>query len=1123
MKYKLSFSFIFLVFISLLHAQTDLSERTSFVNGFAEKVSGVDFRYHSSIQIAKESMLIRATDGQSSMEWRTAPVPAKIKTDSVSFVWLAGIGSSPGLASFDLEVNGNKKFTFWANGSNQWSMTATDGSTLKFKKDMIDQHGDRFGFMVLTMPAKALEKGKPLTLKMTGGKFDKTSWYMTFAFPLTNGVQLKAFPAMISDGKKKYQLGIAGILHFGKPGKAGLYLADHLITETTLKYGYNHVNVKLPVTDIKKTLPYKLKVADKTYSGNIELMPVKKWRVNFVQHSHTDIGYTRSQTEIMGDHLRFIDYALDYCDQTDDYPDAAKFRWTCEASWAVDEYIKSRPEAQIQRLLKRIKEHRIEITGMYFNFDELPDEQTITASLRPFKTFRELGIEIKTAMQNDVNGIAWCLADYYQDLGVKYLNMGTHGHRALICFDKPTLFWWESPSGNRMLAYRGEHYMIGNTEFKVQSGDFNVFEESLLTYLMELEQKGYKYDLISLQHSGFITDNSPPSTFMSQAINMWNEKYEWPKLRTASATSFFETMEKEYGHEFPVIRGAWPDWWTDGFGASAREVAAIRNAQGILTAAGSGMVMATMQWSVLPEKITDRLEQALEAMLFYTEHTVGFHASVREPFHKYSMEQRGLKESYAWEASRRARMLSEETLGMLQDHIEKSEEPTLVVFNTLNWPRSGLLKVYIDHQTIPRYTRFFIEDKDGRELKAQPVERHSDGTYWAIWVDDIPAFGFRKYRISVFPEQNYQENAPLAHPSNIFENPWYKIELDYEKGALTNIFDKEMQTELTDKNATWLFGQFIYELLDNRQQMESFYLNNYTRNAPSKIWLESYTEGEVWNTIRFRADTPAANSSGSLVFEIRIFNTEKRIDFHWDIDKKLVTDPEGIYLAFPLQLKDGQLAFDVQGGEIRAGVDQIPGSSNDWNTVQHYARLYNDQTQVIISSSDAPLMQFGGINTGRYKAGATPQSTHIYGWPMNNYWTTNFNGYQFGGHSWLYSFTSLPGNDKMDAAKFGHGNKTPFLSRVIPGGGKGEDRAGGSLITGWPEHVILINALPEQDGNSAVLNLREISGKSAEIELKNGINGKMLKLEQVDATGAALKNTSLVIPPFGNAFYRIYF
>ncbi len=39
-----------------------------------------------------------------------------------------------------------------------------------------------------------------------------------------------------------------------------------------------------------------------------------------------------------------------------------------------------------------------------------------------------------------------------------------------------------------------------------------------------------------------------------------------------------------------------------------------------------------------------------------------------------------LKESYAWEASRRSKMIGEEALGLLQSHIEREKDPSLVGF-----------------------------------------------------------------------------------------------------------------------------------------------------------------------------------------------------------------------------------------------------------------------------------------------------------------------------------------------------------------------------------------------------------------------------------------------------------
>lgn len=1114
---------VFIAFFTGIQAQGIFPENTVIVNGYDRKVSGDDFSYHSSIQFAKECMLIRATDGNSSMEWTTEAVVLKSGAKSATFVWLAGIGSSPGIASFDLAVNGTGKFTFLADGSDRFSLTAEDGSVLSFQRDMVDQHGDRFGFMYLTIPAEKLTPGEPLRLKVTGGNAGKTSWYMTFKFPLKSGLDFRALPALTMAGGREQQLGIAGVLHFGPPAIAKIYLGRRLIAEEPVEFGYNMLKVGLPKVDKATSTDYRLTVNGQSWQGKLTLTPVRNWRVNFVQHTHTDIGYTRSQTEILAEHLRFIDYALDYCDITDNYPDEAKFRWTCEASWAVDEYLRSRPEAQVNRLMNRVNEGRIELTGMYFNFNELPDEQILAASLQPLQRFRERGLEVKTAMQNDVNGIGWSLNDYYNDMGIKYLNMGTHGHRALICFDMPTLFWWESPSGKRMLAYRGEHYMIGNTQFRIHTQEYEKFRDELLSYLASLEAKGYPYDLISIQHSGYLTDNAPPSTLACEMIRKWNEEFVWPKLKTASATAFFEEMETRHGNNFQVIRGAWPDWWTDGFGASAREVAATRMAQSDLMANTAGLTMAALQGARMPEKIKDRIDATNEALLFYTEHTVGYHNSVREPFHKNTKEQRALKESYAWEAGRRAKMLGEEAMGLLQSFISREKESSLVVYNTLNWMRSGLFTTYIDHQILPRYTAFSIVDQQGRPAKAQPVEHHSDGTYWAIWVDDIPAFGYRKYVIKVDNKAAATQVARQDGPLEVLENQWYRVSVDAKRGAVAGIFDKELNRELVDQNAEWKFGEFIYELLGNRSQMESFKLDNFTREPLEKVWFDGYTEGEVWNTIRFKGNTRAAMREGTYEFEIRLFNTTKRIDLAYAIEKAMVTDPEGIYIAFPLLMENGQLAFDVQGGEMRAGIDQIPGSVNDWNTVQNYARLYDAGAQVMLSSSEIPMMQFGGINTGRYQAGALPASTHIYGWPMNNYWVTNFNAEQHGGHTWIYSLTSAPDNRAGTASRFGWGNRTPFLARVIPGGGSGDTSWQESFIKNWPENVLLVSAMPSPDGKSALLHVREVDGRPATLELQNGLNGTALKLVPTDVTGTFLNSGSFELKPYETRFYRLDF
>lgn len=86
-------------------------------------------------------------------------------------------------------------------------------------------------------------------------------------------------------------------------------------------------------------------------------------------------------------------------------------------------------------------------------------------------------------------------------------------------------------------------------------------------------------------------------------VKRWNEKYEWPKLRTAVATEFIKTVETQYADKIQTIRGAWPDWWTDGFASGAREAAVSRITHSNVIANQVGLSFAKMLGAELPADI----------------------------------------------------------------------------------------------------------------------------------------------------------------------------------------------------------------------------------------------------------------------------------------------------------------------------------------------------------------------------------------------------------------------------------------------------------------------------------------------------------------------------------------
>lgn len=1093
------------------------------VQGFSRKISGMDFGYHSSLPDINNALLVRAVDGTQKMEWETAPAPAKIMGKYVNFVWLGAVGANLGNVQMDLSVNGIQLFSFFTERRQFWDYEQSDGTRLSFRTTLVDGPGDLFGFMFLRLPASKVIPGQPVRIGVTGSRSNSQAWYMTFQAAIPAGLSFKSFPALYRENGKQVQPVAIQVVHFGQPDKATLSINGKTVKRFDLNFGVQQHTIALPAVDYPAPFTIRLESKTLTQEETLTLEPVRHWQVNLVQHSHTDIGYTRPQTEILAEHLRYIDYALDFCDATDQLPDEARFRWTCEAAFAMDEYLKTRPESQIERLKKRINEGRIEVTGMIFNFDETPDEQAYAASLAPVRRFLDAGIPVKTAMQDDVNGFGWCFTDYLPPLGIRYANMGINNARALLPFDKPTAFWWESPSGSRLLTFRAEHYMIGNTLMGIHSQNFENFETNLMSYLAGLENKGYPYDIIPLQHSGYQTDNSPPSTLACDLIRQWNEKYDWPKIRTATISEFFVAIEKDHGKDLPVYKAAWPDWWTDGYGSAAREVSAARQAHTEIIANQGALSMALLYGIPLPVGISDRISEADKALLFYDEHTFGYAESVTAPLHESTMDQRALKESYAWEAFRRTRTIGEEAMGLLQGIIGRDPQyPTLAVFNTLNWTRAGLVEIYIDHQILPQGKKFTIVDSNGQTTPAQPLSHRSDGTYWGIWVSGIPPMGYKTYRVQVDQVSDIRsvpsDQKPVVNP----ENPFYKVTVDVANGTIKSLFDKELDLELIDPSAEWKLGQFIHETLGNRSQIESLTLNNFKRHSLDTVWFEAYEEGPVWNTIRFKGESKATVGPAGFLLEMRLFNTIKRIDLVYTIRKKLNTNPESLYLAFPFKLDGGKIFCEVQGGVMEAGVDQIPGSTTDWNTVQNFAAVRNSRAQIILTSNKIPLMQFGGINTGRYRYDAKPATTHIYGWPMNNYWTTNFNADQRGELTFSYSITSSGDPGNLVSTQFGWGSRIPLLARVVPPGQANGNPAESSMISIRPDNLLLVNSKPLEGENAIILQIREASGKPALFAFRT-LRKIRINATETDVTGKPFGESSgeIMFKPLESKFIKL--
>jgi hypothetical protein len=1120
-----------------LFAQDISSAIPNYLQGFQKRVEGNTIIYNSPQPEVENALLGRARTEFKTISWESQAIPKAIEGEFISFIWIFGIDVNVESHPWHLLVNDKKYLTFYNPKNNDlksWTVDGIRGSQLHFRRTMIDRHGDAFGYATLKLPAEAVKgfEGEPLLFSVLSEEAGSNVWYMTFMSAINERFEIMQEQTVLKENGKRYNRVKLEAVYLGENTTAHITIPGIADLNLELLTGFNSVGINIPVVSQKTEFDATVTIKDRTYNRRFSVEPVKDWKIYFVQHTHTDIGYTRPQTEILPEHLRFIDYALDYCDLTDTFSDDAKFRWTCEAAWAVKEYLNTRPATQIERLKKRIAEGRIEVTGMYFNMSEIIDETTLAALTQTLSLFDKNGIPVQTAMQDDVNGIGWCMADYFPDAGVKYLIMGEHGHRARIPFDIPTVFWWESPSGSRMLAFRGEHYMFGNS-LGVHTGNIETFGNSVMKYLTSLESKGYPFREIGLQYSGYVTDNSPPALSACELVNQWNELYETPRLRMATAGEFMKYAEANYGNEIPVYRKAWPDWWTDGTGTAARETDAVRQSQNDMIANECLFALTTLSGEKMKSGTFEKIKEAQEAIAFYDEHTFGAAESIYDPWSENSMVQWGEKGSYAWEAVKKTKMLREEGMGMIQDHIPRSEYPTIAVLNTLNWQRSGLITVYIDHEMLSGTRNFQIMDEQGNLAEAQQVGSREDGSYWGIWVENVPAAGFKTYRVI---ESSESRTLPKKIDfKGIFENEFYRIAVNTEKGTVQSLFDKKLNMELIDEKCHWQLAEVIYEQLDNRTQLERFTNSRMdttfkglagSRTTMKNIRVEGSVDGPVWKSILIHGELPVCADERGITCEIRLYKKEKRIEFIYELVKLPVTTAEAVYVAFPFSLPGSNLLFEAQGGIVVPGKDQLEGTSSDWNTIQSFAAVKGKDSQIVFCSPEMPLVQFGDINTGKFDYISDPKHPWIFSWPFNNFWTTNFRASQEGEHKWSYRITSGEDTTRSFATRFGWSNRVPMLTRVQPAGKSGIPMKPVSYLNLDIPGLLLVSMKSAEDDNGIILHLREVNGKALSINAESIINNvKAKSISEVSIIGKEIQpiEKEITFKPCEVKFLRIRF
>ena len=799
--------------------------------------------------------------------------------------------------------------------------------------------------------------------------------------------------------------------------------------------------------------------------------PARKWTLYLTPLAHLDMGFTDYQPKIASIQSRIIDEAMDMAAK---HPD---FRYNIDGEWNLEQFMKTRTPVEQQRAITAIQKHEIFVPAQYANLlTGFPTAETLIRSLYASANFsREHGTSFDYANMTDVPSYSWSYASVLASAGIKYFLAGSNNHRAPVLrqgsLHEQSPFYWEGPDGKKVLfwysrSYSGMQRLFGTPPHLSAGYDM------VPLFLQMYKRPSYRADAAILYGSqGDNTDLYPQH---AELAKKWNSIYAYPRLQYSSFPDALKNVARQFGNDISTVRGDGGPYWELGIGSDAYYAALERNNE---SRAPSAEKLATLTSLVNPRLAADKtdLDRMWTDMVLMDEHTWDSNDSVTDPTSTEAVRQLAFKDSFAVKAKALADFVTRNSMASVADSISAGSG-SLIVFNTLNWTRDGVVSLDIDNGN---------EIVDRSTGKVIPFEVLRDGNMFRhvrFTAQNVPAVGYKVFELRKAAQP---APSPEAPQSTVLENSYYRVELDPESGAVRSIYDKQLQHELVNRQSPYRFGQYLYVTGGDRKP-DGVMLHSWYRPKPELEIVPAHggrllsitrtPDGCVAHLQSTDTNTPAIAS------EIRLFDHEKKIEFVEDVNKKDVTSDESVYFAFPFAMDHPRFQYEIQTGVVDPARDMYPGAGHEWFSVQHWASVEQNGISATVMPLDVPLMTFGDINREAWPTQFGDRPGTIFSYAMNNYWEVNYRAGQGGLFHFRYVITSAPSTNAPVLSRMGWEEMTPLEADQVTARDKAVDLprtlsgTQDSFLEVKDKDLLLQTWKPAEDGNGTILRFLDLGG-----------------------------------------------
>jgi hypothetical protein len=832
-------------------------------------------------------------------------------------------------------------------------------------------------------------------------------------------------------------------------------------------WGEQRIRVYVPAFNPNTIARVKLNSGGKAYAVEQVLEPAKRWTVYVVPHVHLDLGYTDYQAKVASVQSRVVDEALDLIDL---HPG---FRFSMDGMWSFEQFLENRTAADQKRAIAAMKAGKFFVPVQYSNeLTGFASTETLIRSLYEGAQFNmKHGTPLNYANITDVPSYSWSYASILAASGIHELVAGANNGRAPVLLrghlNETSPFYWQGPDGQRVLFWYSLHYHQMWTIFGLPPL-MTAGEETLPLFLQMYGRPTYKASSTILY--GSQVENTDLFPGQAEIVEQWGKEYAFPHLKYTGFHEALTSVAAEFHGDIPVVRGDGGPYWEDGIAADAVYAAMERATE---ARGPSAEKLATISSLVNPRIAVNKngFDDMWRNMVLMDEHTWTSGESFSDSENDEATVQLAVKDSRAVHASELSDSLLRHSMADLADSIQTPAE-SLIVFNLLNWPRSGLVSLDV------RNGLEIVDSSTGQAVPTETIDTGEHTSRVRFWAEDIPAVGYRTYRLV---------NRPLEHKittdsADVMENQYYRVTLDATRGAVRSLFDKQLEHELVDSGSPYRLGEYLYVTTDQTAHGPERYVVHQPVQG-RLVSIEQTPDGVTAHLESTDVNTPHITAS------ITLSSHEKRIIFTEDIDKTATKEDEAVYFAFPFAMAHPQFQYEIQNGVVDPAHDMYPGAGLDWFSVQHWASVQQDGVSATVMPLDAPLMTFGDITRLSFPQTFGSRRGAIFSYAMNNYWHTNYRAEQGGHFHFRYIVTSAAATDAAKLSQTGWEAFTPLeVSEVTPSDKAVETRrpldgTSGSFLQLSDPALVLETWKPAEDGRGTILRFLDLGGRARTVHI----------------------------------------